>query len=339
MSDSSIISTDLVELDVDFGSDTTEVITNLAKVVADAGRATDAEGLAKDVLARESKAATGVPGGVAIPHCRSASVTEPTLAFARLKNPVDFGGPAAPDGAGKAHLKILSKLARNLVRKEFIEALRGAATKEELVELVTDVVAGTPKKAPADEPEGASAKDDDGLTLIAITACPTGIAHTYMAADALAIAAKEMPGVTLHVETQGSSSITPLPEDIVKKADAVIFATDIGVKDRQRFAGKPVIESGVKRAINEPVKMLEEAVAATKNPNAPKVAGGGSSSSSDSSEATEGGLSVGKRMQQAVMTGVSYMVPFVAAGGLLLALGFLVGGYQIGEPVNGIDPW
>ena len=119
MSDSSIISTDLVELDVDFGSDTTEVITNLAKVVADAGRATDAEGLAKDVLARESKAATGVPGGVAIPHCRSASVTEPTLAFARLKNPVDFGGPdgaanlvfmiAAPDGAGKAHLKILSK--------------------------------------------------------------------------------------------------------------------------------------------------------------------------------------------------------------------------------------
>ena len=349
MSDSSIISTDLVELDVDFGSDTTEVITNLAKVVADAGRATDAEGLAKDVLARESKAATGVPGGVAIPHCRSASVTEPTLAFARLKNPVDFGGPdgaanlvfmiAAPDGAGKAHLKILSKLARNLVRKEFIEALRGAATKEELVELVTDVVAGAPKKAPADEPEGASAKDDDGLTLVAITACPTGIAHTYMAADALAIAAKEMPGVTLHVETQGSSSITPLPEDIVKKADAVIFATDIGVKDRQRFAGKPVIESGVKRAINEPVKMLEEAVAATKNPNAPKVAGGGGSSSSDSSEAAEGGLSVGKRMQQAVMTGVSYMVPFVAAGGLLLALGFLVGGYQIGEQVNGIDPW
>ena len=125
----------------------------------------------------------------------------------------------------------------------------------------------------------------------------------------------------------------------MKKADAVIFATDIGVKDRQRFAGKPVIESGVKRAINEPVKMLEEAVAATKNPNAPKVAGGGGSSSSDSSEAAEGGLSVGKRMQQAVMTGVSYMVPFVAAGGLLLALGFLVGGYQIGEQVNGIDPW
>ena len=180
----------------------------------------------------------------------------------------------------------------------------------------------------------------DGLTLVAITACPTGIAHTYMAADALAIAAKEMPGVTLHVETQGSSSITPLPEDIVKKADAVIFATEIGVKDRQRFAGKPVIESGVKRAINEPVKMLEEAVAAAKNPNAPKVAaGGGGSSSSESSEAAEGGLSVGKRMQQAVMTGVSYMVPFVAAGDLLLTLGFLIGGYQIGEQVNGIDPW
>lgn len=356
MSDSPIISTELVELDADFGSSTTDVITNLAQVVANAGRATDAEGLATDVLAREAKSATGVPGGVAIPHCRSASVKEPTLAFVRLKNAVDFSGPdgladlvfmiAAPDGAGKAHLKILSKLARALVRKDFVQSLRDAESKEKIVELVTDVISGAPKKpaaevTPADGSSEvpASASSSDDLNLIAITACPTGIAHTYMAADALAIAAAKMPGVTLHVETQGSSSITPLASDIVENADAVIFATDIGVKDRERFAGKPVIESGVKRAINEPVKMLEEAVAATKNPNAPKVAGGGGGGSSSDATEDASGLSIGKRMQQAVMTGVSYMVPFVAAGGLLLALGFLVGGYEIGEKVNDVNVW
>ena len=334
MSDSSIISTDLVELDVDFGSDTTEVITNLAKVVADAGRATDAEGLAKDVLARESKAATGVPGGVAIPHCRSASVTEPTLAFARLKNPVDFGGPdgaanlvfmiAAPDGAGKAHLKILSKLARNLVRKEFIEALRGAATKEELVELVTDVVAGTPKKAPADEPEGASAKDDDGLTLVAITACPTGIAHTFMAAEALEQAGKDR-GITVAIEGQGSGKIDALDPELIKRASAVIFAHDLPVKGRERFAGKPVIDVGVKAAVNDAGSLVDKALAVVDDPSATRVPAGGESAE----ESEEGSEHWARRLQRSVMTGVSYMIPFVAAGGLLIALGFLLAGYDV----------
>lgn len=133
---SELITTELVALDADFGDSVDSVITNLATLVHDTGRATDVAGLAQPAIDRETKAGTGVPGGVAIPHCRSEAVTEPTLAFARLGRGVDFSGPdgdaqlvfliAAPAGGGKAHLKILSKLARALVRKDFLEALRSA---------------------------------------------------------------------------------------------------------------------------------------------------------------------------------------------------------------------
>ena len=158
---------------------------------------------------------------------------------------------------------------------------------------------------------------------MAITACPTGIAHTYMAADALTQTAAERDDVSLTVETQGSSNNESVSQSTIDAADAVIFATDVGVRDRERFAGKPVIESGVKRAINEPGTMLDKAVAAAHNPHAHKVSG-----TATRADAEEEGQSLGwgKRIQQAIMTGVSYMVPFVAAGGLLLALGFLFGG-------------
>ena len=146
---SELITTELVALDADFGDSVDSVITNLATLVHDTGRATDVAGLAQPAIDRETKAGTGVPGGVAIPHCRSEAVTEPTLAFARLGRGVDFSGPdgdaqlvfliAAPAGGGKAHLKILSKLARALVRKDFLEALRSAPTKEEIVRLVLDL--------------------------------------------------------------------------------------------------------------------------------------------------------------------------------------------------------
>lgn len=334
MSEQPIIAEDLVVLDASFGPETSDVITSLAGVVADAGRATSAEGLATDALAREAKSPTGVPGGIAIPHCRSAAVTVPSLGFARLEKPVDFGAPdgpadivfliAAPEGAGKAHLKILSKLARALVRKEFVAALRGAASREEIVQLVTEVVSGdvasTSKKTPAAE------TDTKVTRIVAVTACPTGIAHTYMAADSLSNTAKERKDVVIDVETQGSSSVTPLDPEVIAKADAVIFATDVGVKERERFAGKPVIESGVKRAINEPNKMLDEAIAASKDPNAHRVKESGAKASHDSADSS---LPLAKQLQQAIMTGVSYMVPFVAAGGLLLALGFLFGGYDM----------
>ena len=356
---SDLITTDLVALDADFGDSVDSVITNLATLVHDTGRATDIAGLAHPAIDREAKAGTGVPGGVAIPHCRSEAVTEPTLAFARLSRGVDFSGPdgdaqlvfliAAPAGGGKAHLKILSKLARALVRKDFLESLRNAPTKEEIVRLVLDVVnAEKPIKKPNSESTataaatagagtGAAAADDaspaatpasaessaDVTRIVAITACPTGIAHTYMAADALTQTAAERDDVSLTVETQGSSNNESVSQATIDASDAVIFATDVGVRDRERFAGKPVIESGVKRAINEPSTMLDEAVAAAHNPHSHKVSG-----TATRADAEEEGKSLGwgKRIQQAIMTGVSYMVPFVAAGGLLLALGFLFGG-------------
>lgn len=331
-----IITPDLVALDADFGDSVDSVITNLATLVHNAGRATSIEGLAQPAIDREAKAGTGVPGGVAIPHCRSAAVTEPSLAFARLSRGVDFSGPdgdaqlvfliAAPEGGGKVHLKILSKLARALVRPDFLVALRTAQTREEIVSLVDGVVS-------AEKPVAAAASASTAVNttkIVAITACPTGIAHTYMAADALANTAAGRDDVELVVETQGSSNNTPVSQDVINAADAVIFATDVGVRDRERFAGKPVIESGVKRAINEPGKMIDEAIAAAKNPNAHRVSGAATAAGrAAASGADEGGLSWGKRIQQAIMTGVSYMVPFVAAGGLLLALGFLFGGYDM----------
>jgi PTS system fructose-specific IIC component len=231
-------------------------------------------------------------------------------------------------------MKLLSSLARALVRKEFVASLRAAASAEEVVALVEGVVnpapaTAAPAAAPAAPVESAKTK-----TLIAITACPTGIAHTYMAADSLALAAKEA-GVTMHVETQGSSGSTPVSPEIIAAADAVIFATDVGVKDRGRFAGKPLIASGVKRAINEPAKMVAEALSAATDPNAARVEGVAGAPASSSGPSASGGVGWGTRTRQILLTGVSYMIPFVAAGGLLIALGFLFAGYDIANKPDG----
>ncbi|WP_319450273.1 MULTISPECIES: fructose-specific PTS transporter subunit EIIC [unclassified Mycobacterium] len=336
----SIITGDLVALDVDAGGDKEAVISLLAARLAAAGRATDRDGLVAATMAREAQSATGLPGGIAIPHCRSPYVDAPTIAFARLSPKVDFGAPdgpadlafliAAPDAGGAEHMKLLSSLARALVRKDFVESLRNASSADEVVALVEGVVNPAPAAAQA---EPAQAAPQQTKTLVAITACPTGIAHTYMAADALAAAAKEA-GVTLHVETQGSSGSTPLSAETIAGAGAVIFATDVGVKDKGRFAGKPVIASGVKRAINEPAKMIAEAVAAVDNPNAARVEGSAGGAPATAA-ASGGGVGWGTRTRQILLTGVSYMIPFVAAGGLLIALGFLFAGYDIANKPDG----
>ncbi|MDQ1320265.1 MAG: fructose system or component, partial [Actinomycetota bacterium] len=309
--------------------------SDLAALLADSGRAEDTAPLLQAALAREAQSATGLPGGIAIPHCRSAAVLRASIAFARLRPKVDFGAPdgpadlvfliAAPEGGGAEHMKMLTALARALVRPEFVAELRAAGTADDVVALVDGVLSPTPaaqKPAPAATPATPATK-----SVIAITACPTGIAHTYMAADALKLAA-ERAGVQLTVETQGSSGSTPLSAAAIAAADAVIFATDVGVKDRGRFAGKPLIASGVKRAINEPDAMIAEAVAAAGNPNAARVEG--SAAAAASAGATPaGGIGWGTRLRQILLTGVSYMIPFVAAGGLLIALGFLLAGYDI----------
>ncbi|MDX1877694.1 fructose-specific PTS transporter subunit EIIC [Mycolicibacterium sp. 141076] len=339
-----IITSDLVALDVDAGPDKQNVIELLAARMAETGRATNGDGLVEAALAREAQSATGLPGGIAIPHCRSPHVDEPTIGFARLAPAVPFGAPdgpadlafliAAPDSGGAEHMKLLSSLARALVRKDFVEQLRGAGTADEVVELVEGVVAPAPAAAvtpPAPTPAAPAAEPAPTASIIAITACPTGIAHTYMAADALKLAA-DRAGVHFSVETQGSSGSTPLSPETIAAADAVIFATDVGVKDKQRFAGKPVVASGVKRAINEPDTMIAEAVAAAKDPQAPRVQG---ETAGAATTDTRGGLGWGTRLRQILLTGVSYMIPFVAAGGLLIALGFLFAGYEIANKPAG----
>lgn len=359
-----LITTELVILDQDLGNSPEDVIRHLASKVAATGRASEVEGLFADAFAREQKTATGVPGGIAIPHCRSGAVVVPTLAMARLSQSVDFGakdGPAdliffiaAPDGADQEHLKLLSKLARSLIKKDFTGALRAASTEAEIVELVEGAVADKPA-AHAATTSGATAEGTSAGTtgesagvapvtaeapssgkgvkrLVAVTACPTGIAHTYMAADSLVAAAKEV-GVDLQVETQGSSGAKPLDPAVIAAADAVIFAVDVDVRGKERFAGKPVINAPVKRGIDEPGKMVQEALAAADNPNARRVPHFGAEEQAQNAE-LEKGEHIGQKLKKALLTGVSYMIPFVAGGGLLMALGFLLGGYDITEVAN-----
>ncbi|AZG44159.1 PTS fructose transporter subunit IIABC [Gordonia insulae] len=351
-----IITTQTVRLDVDAGDDPAAVIGYLAEALAAAGRTTDAADLTRGALDREAKSATGLPGGIAIPHARAESVTDAGLAMARLSNKVDFGAPdgpadlvfliAAPSGGATEHMKLLSSLARSLVRPDFVASLREADSDERVVQLVDEAInpppappagsaspgAGAAATATGAAGAAAAASADTASakrpSIVAITACPTGIAHTYMAADALTYAA-ERADVDFHVETQGSSATKAFDPQVIADADAVIFATDVGVKGKERFHGKPVIASGVKRAINEPDKMIAEAVAAKDNPNAAVVAGGDGDGLPEST--ADGGVGLGKKTQQALMTGVSYMIPFVAAGGLLIALAFLpfLGGYEI----------
>jgi fructose PTS system EIIBC or EIIC component len=353
-----LITTELVELDQNLGNSPETVIRHLASKVAATGRASEVEGLFADAFAREQKTATGIPGGIAIPHCRSAAVNEPTLAMARLDPKVDFGakdGPAdliffiaAPDGADQQHLKLLSKLARSLIKKDFTAALRNASSREEIVELVDGALADKPAAhaaapdavpvgaavgAGSSAPAGSTATGSAGSAsrgpkrLVAVTACPTGIAHTYMAADSLVLAAQEA-GVDLQVETQGSSGAKPLDPAVIAAADAVIFAVDVDVRGKERFAGKPVINAPVKRGIDEPAKMVQEALAAADNPHARRVPHFGAEEQAEH-EADEKGEHIGQKLKRALLTGVSYMIPFVAGGGLLIALGFLLGGYNI----------
>ncbi|WP_273415659.1 PTS fructose transporter subunit IIABC [Corynebacterium appendicis] len=355
---SSTITPELVRLDTDFGETPGDVIGNLAKLVAGAGRTSEPSTLADAATAREEKAGTGVNGRVAIPHCRTSAVSEPTIAFARLSRAVDFAGPdgdaelvfliAAPEGGGKEHLKILSKLARALVRSDFLDTLRNAATPEEVVAAVDVVLNAAPKKKKAAAADTAKKSATAGAAagstavagapktetpkpkkrIVAVTSCATGIAHTYMAADALEQAANKRDDVELRIEPQGSSGGEPVDPDFIASADAVIFAHDVAVRDRERFAGKPVVDSPVKRGINEPNTMIDEAIAAADNPNARRVPGG---AAAEPSGEAQGDVGWPKRIQQSIMTGVSYMVPFVAAGGLLLALGFLIGGYDVAD--------
>ncbi|MFD9376325.1 fructose-specific PTS transporter subunit EIIC [Streptomyces sp. NPDC059999] len=368
---SEMITPELVDLDLT--ADSKEAAAReLARRMLSLGRVTDLDGFLADVAAREAQMPTGLEGGIGIPHCRSAHVTAPTLAFGRSASGVDFGAPdgpadlifliAAPAGADDAHLSILSSLARRLMRPEFVAALRAATTPAEAAALVAGADTPAPKpdasapqpndpttnepttpaaptpQAPTPEaptpaaptpqappPEAAAADTEDAarpFRVVAVTSCPTGIAHTYMAAESLQQAARAA-GIEIRVETQGSAGFTPLDPADIAAADAVVLAHDVPVRDRARFAGKATVDVGVKAGINRPAELLAEA--------REKAARGETGAPAPTPVEQQGQEAdgYGSRLRTWLMSGVSYMVPFVAAGGLLIALAFAIGGYEI----------
>ncbi|MCU7822036.1 fructose-specific PTS transporter subunit EIIC [Kitasatospora sp. DSM 101779] len=316
--------------------DKAEALRALAQRLAAEGRVTDLDGFLADVAAREAQAPTGLGDGIGIPHCRSAHVTRPSLAFGRSTRGLDFAAPdgrpadlvfmiAAPDGADDAHLQILASLARRLMDPEFTGALRSATDPSAVAALVNDeepAPSPEPAATAAPAPAPTPAPPAGGPRLVAVTSCPTGIAHTYMAARALEQAAARA-GATIHVETQGSAGSTPLDPAVIAAADAVILAHDVEVRDRARFAGLPMVDTGVKAGVNRADELVAEAVALAAAAPARTVAPAPATAPAQRREHWA------KRLRGYLMTGVSYMIPFVAAGGLLIALGFAIGGYRI----------
>ncbi|MFE3770223.1 fructose-specific PTS transporter subunit EIIC [Streptomyces sp. NPDC059122] len=360
---SELITADLVDLDLSAATKDAAARA-LAERMAAAGRVTDLEGFLADVAAREAQMPTGLDGGIGIPHCRSAHVTEPTLAFGRSAAGIDFGaadGPAdlifliaAPTGGDADHLSILSSLARQLMDETFTGALRSETAPARAAALIRgeepEPETPRPADAPEPEPEPESAPEPEAAAptpeptapepatpapfrIVAVTSCPTGIAHTYMAAESLEKAARAA-GVELTVETQGSAGFQRLDPQLVAAADGVIFAHDVEVRDRERFAGKPLVDVGVKAGVNRPAELIAEV--------REKAARGGTAAApapatapmDRGAETTDG---YATRLRTWLMTGVSHMVPFVAAGGLLIALAFAIGGYTVDKAPSVAD--
>ncbi|MFD3379026.1 fructose-specific PTS transporter subunit EIIC [Streptomyces sp. NPDC058697] len=365
---SEMITADLVDLDL--SADTKEAAARaLAERMVSLGRVTDLDGFLADVAAREAQMPTGLDGGIGIPHCRSEHVTEPTLAFGRSAAGIDFGAPdgpadlifliAAPAGADDAHLTILSSLARQLMNTEFTSALRSvgdaagaaalisgeepAAAAETASEAASAEATPAPVSAPAaagtDDEGAADGKGGRPFRIVAVTSCPTGIAHTYMAAESLENAGRDAGDVEIVVETQGSAGFSRLDPAVIAAADGVIFAHDMPVREKDRFAGKPTVDVGVKAGISKAAELIAQVRG--KAERGEITAAAGPRTGTPVERAGEPGEGYGTKLRKWLMSGVSYMVPFVAAGGLLIALGFAIGGYQINEakPVTEVFNW
>ncbi|MEU4111212.1 fructose-specific PTS transporter subunit EIIC [Streptomyces sp. NPDC027717] len=368
---SEMITADLVDLDLSAESKEAAARALAERMVAK-GRVTDLDGFLADVAAREAQMPTGLDGGIGIPHCRSEHVTEPTLAFGRSAAGIDFGaadGPAdlvfliaAPAGADDAHLTILSSLARQLMNTEFTEALRAVSAPETAAALIRGDV--TPAEAAEDAaaegtsvaeagkdtatapaaasagaaagsttPEPAVATEARPFRIVAVTSCPTGIAHTYMAAESLENAGREA-GVEVTVETQGSAGFARLDPAVIAAADGVVLAHDVPVREKDRFAGKPTVDVGVKAGINRPAELIAEVRAKAERGEKTAAATDTGTPVDRAGDSTEG---YGTKLRKWLMSGVSYMVPFVAAGGLLIAVGFAVGGWTVDKAPSVMD--
>lgn len=307
----------------------TDVLNQCVDLMAKSGKIADVEKYRKGVFAREDEGTTGIGMGIAIPHCKSDAVKKAGLAAMVVKNGVDFesldGTPAkiifliaAPNTEDNVHLQVLSKLSVMLMDEHFTDSLINANSVDEFLSIIDDAEA---VKDANNEPKKEE-KVSSGAFIVAVTACPTGIAHTYMAAEALEKKAKEL-GYQIKVETRGSCGAkNVLTEDEIAKAAAVIVACDTKVPT-DRFDGKKVIVCQVSDGINKTEELVKRAAAG----DAPVFKASGKAS--DTQQSTGGKESVAHQIYKHLMNGVSHMLPFVVGGGILIAIAFLIDGFCV----------
>lgn len=313
----------------------TEALNQCIDLMAKSGKIADVEKYRKGVFAREEEGTTGIGMGIAIPHCKSDAVTKAGLAAMVVKDGVDFesldGTPAkiifliaAPNTEDNVHLQVLSKLSVMLMDEQFTNSLINAGSVDEFLNIIDSAEKAKDEKEAAKEAkekEPVEVKKDD-VFIVAVTACPTGIAHTYMAAEAIEKKAKEL-GYQVKVETRGSGGAkNVLTDDEIAKAAGVIVACDTNVPT-DRFDGKKVIECQVSDGINK----AEELIKRIASGDAPVFKASGKKEASHSS--VGGKESVGNQIYKHLMNGVSHMLPFVVGGGILIAIAFLIDGFSV----------
>lgn len=309
----------------------------MVALMAKSGKINDVEKYRKGVYAREEEGTTGIGEGIAIPHCKSDAVSRPGLAAMVIKDGVDFDALdgekvslifliAAPNTEDNVHLDVLSKLSVLLMDENFTSGLRNAKTVEEFLSVIdraeAEKDAEEEKKNSADTKNAAEEKNtENGKLILAVTGCPNGIAHTYMAAENIEKKAKEL-GCRVKVETRGSGGAkNVLTKAEIAEAACIIVAADTQVP-MDRFAGRPVIQCKVSDGISKAEELLDRAL----NGNVPLYQAKGSSQAADSEEESD---SVGHQIYKHLMNGVSHMLPFVIGGGILIAIAFLIDGFAV----------
>ncbi|WP_026694239.1 PTS fructose transporter subunit IIABC [Peribacillus kribbensis] len=314
-----LLKKDTVILDL-AASDKIGVIDELVNKLDQAGRLNHREDYKNAILAREEQSTTGIGEEIAIPHAKTAAVKIPSICFGRAEGGIDYesldGQPAklffmiaASEGANNDHLETLSRLSTLLMDEAFRERLLQAGTVDEIISAIDE------KENEVNQEEAGHHASAGAKKVLAVTACPTGIAHTYMAADALKAKAREM-GVYIKVETNGSTGIkNALTPDEIAEAEAIIVAADKQV-EMDRFNGKPVIIVPVAQGIRKPQELIQRAI----DHDAPIYRGSGKAASG-----SPGSSSVGGSIYKHLMNGVSNMLPFVVGGGVLIALSFIFG--------------
>lgn len=313
----------------------TEALNQCIDLMAKSGKIADVEKYRKGVFAREEEGTTGIGMGIAIPHCKSDAVIKAGLAAMVVKDGVEFesldGTPAkiifliaAPNTEDNVHLQVLSKLSVMLMDEQFTNSLINAGSVDEFLNIIDSAEKAKDEKEAVKEAkakEPVEVKKDD-VFIVAVTACPTGIAHTYMAAEAIEKKAKEH-GYQVKVETRGSGGAkNVLTDDEIAKAAGVIVACDTNVPT-DRFDGKKVIECQVSDGINKAEELIKRIAAG----DAPVFKASGKKEASHSS--VGGKESIGHKIYKHLMNGVSHMLPFVVGGGILIAIAFLIDGFSV----------